>query len=500
MSSATTPLGLAAAWDLRRVERDLLLACLGCVALGFVLVLGSSAAAGRVLAATDLLPLLVYGSSLALVHLALVLLRFRGDQSLVVAVAFLSGFGLLAQSRMGAFAGDPVDVPTALAPALVLYPAGFLAMLVTALILGNGRYRVLARGLWFWLALSLAVVAVLLVTGQRFRGAVYALGFTTPTEVLKITVVLGLAAYLVRFGPALARWHPHWPLPPWRPLWPLLAFATMLIGLLALQRDLGMILILSLTLITLLVSGTGRGGYLAYALVAATALGAAFLYVFAHGQRRIDAWLDPFQDPTGDGWQILQGLSGMYAGGLWGEGFGEGAPQYTPIAASDFIYSVIGEELGFLGCVLVVLFFLILFQRGFEVAGRARDPFGRLLALGLTTVLATQTLLNIGGVTKSIPLTGMTLPFISHGGASLLTGFTAIGLLLAISDGAPGRSDKAPRAARPTRPPRPPGPSKPGGFKPPTNLKPRKAQRRAVPRPLDGTSSTSPDEREDVSK
>ncbi|WP_295455679.1 FtsW/RodA/SpoVE family cell cycle protein [uncultured Thiodictyon sp.] len=434
--------GLAASWQGRHGERELLLSCIGFMALGFVLILGADAADGRRLAATDLLPLLLYALSLAAVHLTLVLAGFRGDQVLTATVAVLSGFGLLVQVRMGAFRGDAGTLTLG----LWLVPAGLVIMTAGALILADGRYRILARGLWLWAGLSLLLVVVLLVTGQRFRGAVYALGFTTPTEALKVTVVLGLAAYLGRHGQALAQWRAG--LPPWRALWPLLAFWAALTGLLALQRDLGMVLILGVALLVMLVSATGRIGYLVYGLLAAAGLGSLMLVFFAHGQRRIDAWLDPFQDPTGEGWQILQGLSGMYAGGLWGEGFGIGSPEYTPIAAADFIYSVIGEELGFLGCVVVVLFFLVLFQRGIALAGQGRSPFGRLLASGLTAVLAAQTVLNIGGVTKSIPLTGTTLPFISHGGASLLTAFAAIALLLAISDGEPGRGEKPPRATR----------------------------------------------------
>ena len=125
----------------------------------------------------------------------------------------------------------------------------------------------------------------------------------------------------------------------------------------------------------------------------------------------------------------------MYSGGLWGEGFGRGNPEYTPIAESDLIYSVIGEELGFVGCAAVVLFFLIFFERSLRIADRVRSSFGMLLCVGLTAVVATQTFLNIGGVTKLIPLTGITLPFISQGGSSLLAAFVSLGLILAASDG-----------------------------------------------------------------
>ena len=394
-------------------------------------------------------------------HLLLVAGGPRTDQILIATVALLAGLGLLAQTRMGAFdAADP------LSPDRLLFPAGMLVMAGVAAVFASGRYQLLRALPWAWALLSLILVGVLLATGQRFRGAVFGLGFTTPTEALKLTVVLFLAGYLDRQGRALGRWHPRWPLPPWRPLWPLALFWLLLAGLLIVQRDLGMTTILGVTLLVLLVAGSGRLGYLIYGAMAAGGLGWLMLGVFEHGERRIDAWLDPFQDPTGDGWQILQGLSGMYSGGLWGEGFGEGRPDYTPIAGSDFIYSVV-EELGFLGCAAVVLFFLILFQRGLQIGDRSRNPFGRLLALGITVVLATQTFLNIAGVTKLVPLTGLTLPFISHGGASLLTAFAAIGLLLAVSDGEPA----AP--ARPSRQRKPP---------PTADVADRPAPRRRAPR------------------
>jgi cell division protein FtsW (lipid II flippase) len=140
----------------------------------------------------------------------------------------------------------------------------------------------------------------------------------------------------------------------------------------------------------------------------------------------------------------------MYSGGLWGEGFGAGNPEYTPIAESDFIYAVIGEELGFVGGALVMAFFLLIFLRGLQIAYRSRSSFGLLLAGGLTTVLATQTFLNIGGVTKFIPLTGITLPFISQGGSSLLTAFAILGLLLAISDGEPPGTRARARSSGPS--------------------------------------------------
>jgi cell division protein FtsW (lipid II flippase) len=435
MSRANGPIDIADTWDLRAPERALLAWCVVCIALGFVMLWGSTHVGGGVIDRRDLLPLGLYALSLLTLHLMLVTARFRGDQLILVAVAFLSGFGMLAQYRMGSFeSGGTISLN------LVLFPIGLVLMGATA---DHPHARALSsrrmqgHWIWVWAALSLGLLAVLLVFGQRFRGGVYAAGLFTPSEILKVTIVL------VRGGLCRAQckitgfWGKGLPLPPWRALLPLAGFWLVLAGLLVVQRDLGLFIILSIALLTMLFVGTGRLGYLLFGGIGAVALAGVVLTVLPHGERRVTAWLEPFRDPTGGSWQILQGLSGMFSGGLWGEGFGRGSPEYTPIAQSDFIYSVIGEELGFAGCAIVILFFLILFGRSLLVASRASDNDGRLVGIGLVTVLATQTFLNIGGVTKFVPLTGLPLPFISHGGSSLITGFIAIGILLAISDGQP---------------------------------------------------------------
>lgn len=432
-------LSLEQAWRLRAPERELLLWCLGALGLGHLMILGSAGAAGRLVGWSDWLPLLIHALALAVIHATLVMARFRGDQLLVVALAWLSGVGLLTQYRMGAL--DPGDLGD---PGLYAFPLGVILMLVCALGLRGGRLARLAEAEWIWAALSIALVGALLLLGQRFRGAVYGVGLITPTEVLKISLVLFLAAFIERRARPLAKWSPgRVPLPPWRALRGLGLVVALLGGLLLVQRDLGMLAILGVTLLVMLVAGTGRSGYAWLGLAGAAFMALPLLALFAHGQRRIAAWLSPFEDPTGASWQILQGLSGMYAGGLWGQGFGQGQPHYTPIAQSDFIYAVIGEELGFIGALLLCLFYLLLLARGLAIAERTRALFPRLVALGLTTVLACQILLNLGGVTKLIPLTGITLPFISQGGSSLVTGFVALGLLLAISDGVPPKPRRA---------------------------------------------------------
>ena len=437
------PETLAERWQLRAPERQLLLWALVAITLGFLMLLGANPKDGLPVRWMDFLPLLALAVSFSAAHLVFSLLGFRGDQVILAVTALLCGIGLLAQYRMGVFTGEQVG-----ALAYLVLPAGVALMTAAAAVCMNGRYRLAAPAQWFWALLSLGLVGLLLATGQRFRGGVYAAGFITPTEPLKLTVVLFAAAFIDHHVKALSKWPGPIPLPPLRALWPLLAFVALLLGLLLWQRDLGMIAILSLTLLALLLAGTRQPGYLIYGALIAGAAAYALLGLFAHGQRRIAVWSEPFQDPTGSGWQILQGLSGMYAGGLWGEGFGQARPSYTPIAESDFIYAVIAEELGFAGSVLLLAFFVILIARLYTIAARAKSPFGMLVATGIATVIATQTFLNVGGVTKLIPLTGITLPFISHGGSSLLTAFLVLGLVLAISDGEPKPVRSRPAAKR----------------------------------------------------
>ena len=426
-------------WTLRAPERHLLLLSALAIALGFAMVLGSGYADGQAPSLMSAWPLLLYCASLAIMHLTLVTVRFRGDQLLLATLAFLAGLGLLVQYRMGA-----LDLGHLKSPDLYLLPTGIGIMLALCVALMRGRYEILSRGLWLWAGLSLALVALLLVLGQRYRGGVYGAGLMTPTELLKVSVVLFLASFIDRHTKPLSDWGRGVPRPPVRTLLPLAVFWLLLAGLLLWQRDLGMFVILSLTLLFMLYVGTGRIGYLLLGGGLAGLVGYLVLGLFEHGQRRVQAWLSPFEDPTGSSWQILQGLSGMYSGGLWGEGFGEGHPEYTPIAQSDFVYAVIGEELGFIGCTLLVILLFLFFARGLGIADQTRSSFGRLLCAGLTAVLATQTFLNLGGVTKLIPLTGITLPFISHGGSSLITGLVSLGLMLAISDGADGGQGRRP--------------------------------------------------------
>ncbi len=397
-------------------------------ALGFLLFLGAGRNPWNPVMPGDLLPPAIFLGVVALVLLVLRLFRYRGDAALPGGVLLLSGFGVLAQVRMGS-----LDLEEGPGIGDFAFPIGVTLMLVSALVFRGRRFKWLERWQFLFGALPLVGIAAMAVMGTRYRGGVYGPGLFTPTEFIKVPMVIFLAAYMARRLKQLQDVGLGGLGLPLKSLLPLGAYWCLLAALLVFQRDLGMFVVLTAVMLTMLYLGTNRISYLFYAVLGSAAFGAVTFRFLLHGQRRFEAWRNPFEDPTGSGWQILQGLSGLFAGGLWGAGFGEGQPERIPIAASDFIYAAVGEELGYLGCLLLVILYIGLFRRGYLAAAQARDPFGRFLTAGLISILAAQAFLNLGGVTKLIPLTGIPLPFISHGGSSLISGFIAIGLIMAVS-------------------------------------------------------------------
>lgn len=403
------------------------------VLAAFALMLMARYAGAGQLEPRYLYPMAAFVGLVLLLRLALALMSFRGDQVLLAAAVFLAGLGVVVQVRLGT-----LDVTATQHWANYAVPAGLALMLGLALLLRGGRIRVLA-GLYTPAALAAgALLVAMLMAGRRFRGGMYLEGNLNPTELVKVLLVLYLAGLFTVYRKAFER--PAFPGVP--ALEPKLLFSLIVcwlvpMGLLVLLRDLGLMVLLNAVLLVMAVLASGRWSYLVTGLLLAGGAGAALLTFMPHGSSRVEVWLDPFADPTGRGWQVLQGLSAMATGGLWGAGLGAGQPTAIPIAASDFVYAALAEEIGYVGCGLVLGVYLLFFYRGFRLADSLRDPFAQSLATGLTAALALQTLLNLGGVTKAIPLTGITLPFLSLGGSSLVTSFIMLGLLLALSD--PGR-------------------------------------------------------------
>jgi len=376
-------------------------------------------------------PLLVFGGAMLVCHFALVAAWPSADQLLLPLVAALSAVGLLMVTRL-----EP-SLAWRQALWLVVGSVGLLGTLVVL-----PRVDWLARYKYTWAALGGLLVLTTFVFGvdPNGSGARLWLGaggvYFQPSEVFKVLLVIFLASYLAdrrelltlvgpRVGPVRLPPPPYW--------LPLVAIWLLSLGLLVIQRDLGAALLIFGIFLGLVYAATARLDYVAAGL-ALFALGATLAYqLFGHVRDRVAIWLDPWPEAQDRAYQVVQGLIALAAGGIAGTGLGFGYPEYIPAVHTDFVIAAVGEELGLLGTLGVVALYLLLVYRGFRVALRAPEGFHQLLAAGLSTVLALQALIILGGNTRLIPLTGITLPFISYGGSSLLVNYAMVGLLLRIS-------------------------------------------------------------------
>ncbi|MCW2669598.1 MAG: cell cycle protein [Frankiales bacterium] len=274
-----------------------------------------------------------------------------------------------------------------------------------------------------------------------------------PSEVAKVLLMVFFAAFLVAKRDVLSlasRRVVGLDLPRARDLGPVLAAWAFSILVLVRENDLGSSLLFFGIFVGMLYIATERTSWLLIGL--AMFLGSSFAayHVFAHVQARVDTWLNPFAYSSGNGYQLVQGFFGMGTGGIFGTGLGEGSPGTVPYAKTDFIVAAIGEELGLVGVMAVLMLFLIVVARGLRAAVGCRDSFGKLLAGGLAFSLALQVFVIVGGVTGLIPLTGVTLPFLSYGGSSVVTNYVLVALLLRVSDAGrrPAPAPVSPAAAR----------------------------------------------------
>ncbi|MEA2556506.1 MAG: hypothetical protein QOG88_44 [Actinomycetota bacterium] len=363
----------------------------------------------------------------------------RADPVLLPVAALLSGLGFAMIARIQ----GPNPPLTHIAQSQFTWlMIGLLAFVLTLLIIRDDRQL---DALTYTLGLAGIVLLLLPVVpgvGLQINGArlwVHAgpLSFQ-PAEFGKVLIVIFLASYLSAKRELLSSGVGRFGLPRVKDLGPvILAWGTSL-AVLFLEKDLGASLLFFGVFVVMLWVATGRPGYLLLGLVL-FAIGAAVGYIlFSHVQDRVAFWLhalDPkhVQD-IGYG-QLAQGWFAMASGGLVGTGLGQGAPYLIPYSWTDFIFAAFGEELGFIGCAMLLLMYLAIIGRGLRVAIERTDPFGKLLATGLTTMVALQTFVIVGGVTRLIPLTGITLPFVSYGGSSLVANFVILALLVRVSAG-----------------------------------------------------------------
>ncbi|WP_296606381.1 FtsW/RodA/SpoVE family cell cycle protein [Nocardioides sp.] len=389
-----------------------------------------------------------YGGWLAaLVVIAHVVIRFvapYADPVLLPVVAALNGLGLavihrldLAKEADGRFHGYAQQQLTWMTLGLALFVA-------TLLLLRD--HRVLQR---FTYTSGLAAIVLLLLPmvpgiGKQVYGAriwIHLGPFNfQPGEVAKVLLVVTFSGYLVLHRDALAlagRRVLFVDLPRGRDLGPILAMWAVSLGILVFQRDLGSSLLFFGLFLVMLYVATERPGWLVVgALMFVGGATAAYL-LFPHVTERFDIWLHPFDYYGKNGDQAFQPVEaqfGMGWGGLIGRGFGEGDPNRVPFAESDFIVAAIGEELGLAAVMAVILLYGLIVERALRTALICRDGFGKLVATGLGSIFALQVFVVVGGVTSLIPLTGLTTPFLSYGGSSLIANWVIVAILLRISD------------------------------------------------------------------
>jgi len=282
------------------------------------------------------------------------------------------------------------------------------------------------------LAVSLLLLLVVLVPGVGYGPSetkrwINVAGFNLqPSEFLKLGLTIFLASLLSQPGRARSLW---------RGVLPVVALTASVVVLIMLQPDLGTAFAVGGTVLALLFLSGARVWQLLLLIAAAAPALLYAIFSAEYRARRFLAFLDPWADPLDTGFHIIQSLFSLGSGGLLGLGLGQGKQKYfyLPEQHTDFIFAVLGEELGFLGTVAVVLIFGFVAWRGYQVALKAADPFGALLAAGLTSMIVLQAIINVGVVTASLPVTGIPLPFISFGGSSLLFSMTAVGLIINVS-------------------------------------------------------------------
>jgi cell division protein FtsW (lipid II flippase) len=386
------------------------------------------------------------------------------DQVLLPLVALLAGFGLLLNARLkpsldnilcelqdGSLVPCYGDVATKQTLWVTFGVIVFAIMIFVPWDRLFIRYQRMSLMDWLdhypyvWLTLGLGLMLATFVFGTDPNDSGvrvwFDLGFFLfqPSELLKIILVIFMAAYLDRHREVVAAGYQlgSLTLPPLPYLVPLLGMWGIAMGVIIFQRDLGAALLLFGVFLAMLYVATGRGWYVLAGLTA-FGIGAFVLYqVVAIVKLRVAVWIDPWATAQGTGYQIVQAIYALASGGVFGAGLGRGVPAVVPAIHTDFAFTAIGEELGLAGTLAVLVAYLLLIFRGYHIAlavpGRFRG-FEQLLAVGLTTILAVQTLVIIGGNLRLIPLTGITMPFISYGGSSVLINFLIIGLLMRISD------------------------------------------------------------------
>jgi cell division protein FtsW (lipid II flippase) len=393
------------------------------------------------------LGLTIYLVALGLAHLAQVLAGRRSDEVLLPVVGLLGGMSLLLMQRL------PQDLVTMeLGDTTLGLGDVQLLWLVLAIGIATTLGIVVRSDSWLrrykytWAAAGIALLLLTFVFGSDVAGQRLTLRIGPiagqPSELLKVILVVFLAGYLSENRPLLIEQDTRLGplrLPPLPYLAPMVAMWAIALGIVVIQRDLGAALLFFAVFLALVYAATGRLSLVVIGSILFFAGSALMANLFDHVRARVDIWLDPFADPLGTGYQVVQSLHAFARGGLLGTGLGEGLPMVggrlpIPEVHTDFPLAALGEELGLVGVIAILGLFFVLIERGLRIGASAADDFRAILATGLALVVGVQAFIIAAGNLKVLPLTGVTLPFISYGGSSLLVNAIVVGLLLALSD------------------------------------------------------------------
>ena len=397
--------------------------------------------------------ILAFAVIMVLGHLAVRRFAPWADPLLLPLAALLNGLGVVMVYRLQEVGknGNPgvLFVPMSSSATLIqiLYTAIGIGCFIAVLVLFR-EPRTLQRYTYTLGAVGLFLIAlpallpshISAVPGTGAKIQISLGGFTLqPEEFAKLALAVSFAGYLVVKRDALAlagRRVLGIDLPRGRDLGPILLVWALSLLLLIFESDIGTSAVFMGMFVAMLYIATSRTSWLLIGFILFVVGAFTASKLFAHVGARFEAWLHPFTDAQiqGNAFQLVKGLEGMGSGGLLGKGLGGGQPYLTPLVQSDFVFTAFGEELGLTGLMAILLIYGLIVQRGLSTALMVKDPFSKLLAGGLSFMLALQVFVIVGGVTRLIPLTGITTPFLAQGGSSLVASWMMIGLLARLSD------------------------------------------------------------------
>lgn len=415
--------------NLRNRELKVVISIVFMIALGMVMI--SGALNGTLTLKLNFwLMILVFLFIFFLANMAVRLLAKESSPYMLPVSMLLAGIGLMTIYRLD---------PSMASMQLIWLAVGLSTMVFVMLLFEN--YQVIKSYKYLIGIAGIILLVMPVFLGTTIGGSRLWIDFGLfkfqPSELAKVFLVLFFAAYLERKKEVLQVFVPMKPKDTAtniKHLGPLLVMWFVSLLILIFERDLGSSLLFFALFMVMLYLGTGRISYavIGTALFAGGAVACYFL--FTHVQTRVNVWINPWADIKGTGYQIIQSLFAIANGQMTGTGLGQGLPSLIPAVKTDFIFSAIAEEMGFLGGAAVILSYLLFVYNGFKTALQSKDELGKLIVSGLTFIFGFQAFLIIAGVTKLLPLTGVTLPFVSYGGSSIVANFMIVGFILAVSN------------------------------------------------------------------